>query len=199
MNKMEVFQYAAALYRNVGYYTIRISPASQNMTTIVTEFGEFRYNCLPMGMCASGYIFQAKVDKLIFDIKGFKTCIDNIIILGKDLFKNHMEQLSIIFGRLHAAGLKVNYPKCSLGLKYIPYLGYVITRGGIKPYPNKVQGIMYLRRTATTAESQALIGMVQYYIVWSRQSHVLAPLIEAAISPKGRKVLCNYDLEIYLK
>ena len=45
------------------------------MTTIVTEFGKFRYNRLPIGMCASGDIFQAKVDDLLSDIEGFKACI----------------------------------------------------------------------------------------------------------------------------
>ena len=39
------------------------------MSAIVTEFGNFRYNRLPMGLCASGDIFQAKVDELLSDIK----------------------------------------------------------------------------------------------------------------------------------
>ena len=56
----------------MGYYTIRLCPASQDMTDIVTEFGKFRYNRLPMGMCASGDIFQANVDKLPGDIEGVK-------------------------------------------------------------------------------------------------------------------------------
>ena len=112
----------------MGYYTIKISLASQDMTTIVTEFGKFRYNRLPMGMCSSGDIFQSKVDKLISDIEGVKTYIDDILVLSKDCFRNHIEQLRIIFGRLHAAGLKFNAPKCSFWLKEIPYLGYVITR-----------------------------------------------------------------------
>ena len=70
-----------------------------------------------MGMCASEEIFQAKVDKLISDIKGVKTYIDDIIVLSKDSVENHIEQLIIIFGRLCAAGLKFNAPKCSLVLK----------------------------------------------------------------------------------
>ena len=76
------------LYLNMGYHTIRLSPAGQDMTTIVTEFGKFRYNCLPMGMCASRYIFQAKVDKLLSDTEGVKTCIDDILVLGNDIFEN---------------------------------------------------------------------------------------------------------------
>ena len=87
------------------------------MTTIVTEFGKFRYNCLPMGMCASGDIFKAKVDKLLRDIKGVKTNIDDILVLSKDSFENHIERLRIISGRLRTAGLKLNAPKCSFGLK----------------------------------------------------------------------------------
>ena len=43
-----------------------------------------------MGMCASGDIFQDKVDKLLGEIKGLKTYIDDIIILSKDIFEKHI-------------------------------------------------------------------------------------------------------------
>ena len=36
MQNMEVFQYATALDINMGYYTIKLLAASQNMTRIVT-------------------------------------------------------------------------------------------------------------------------------------------------------------------
>ena len=45
---------------------------------------------------------------------------------------------------LRTVGLKFNAPKCSFELKEIIYLDYVITKEGIKPNPNKFQGIMYL-------------------------------------------------------
>ena len=110
MQKLKVFQYATTLDLNMGYYTIRLSPASQDMITIVTAFWQLRYNRLPMGMCASGDIFQAKVDNIIGDIERSKTHIDDILVLSKDRFENHIDQLIIIFGRLHASGLKVNAP-----------------------------------------------------------------------------------------
>ena len=70
----------------MGYYTIRLSPASQDTMTIVTEFGKFIYNRLPMGMCASGDILQARVDELLVDIEGVNTYINDILVLGKDIF-----------------------------------------------------------------------------------------------------------------
>ena len=84
IQQLEGFQYTTALDLNMGYYSIRLSPDSQDMTPFVTKFGKFRYNCLPMGMCASGYIFKAKLDKLLSDIKSVKTYIDDILVLSKD-------------------------------------------------------------------------------------------------------------------
>ena len=59
---------------------------------------------------------------------------------------------------------------------------------------------MDIGRPATATEARSLIGMVQYYRdMWPRRSHILAPLTEAAIGPKGRKKLRNDALEIPFK
>ena len=78
MQQQEGLQYATELYINMGYYTIRLSTASQDTMTIVTEFSKFRCNHLPIFMCVSGEKFQAKVDELLGSIKGIKMYIDNI-------------------------------------------------------------------------------------------------------------------------
>ena len=92
--------------------------------------------------------------------------------------------------------IKVNDPNCVFGLKYIPYLVYVITMEGIKPDPNKVKGIVDIGQPAFTTEERALIGMFHYYRdMWTSQSHILAPLKEAANVPKGRKIFWNDALD----
>ena len=108
IQQLEVLHYATELDLNTGYYIISILPSSQDMTTIVTGFGKFRYNRLPMGIWDSGDIFQAKLDKLLSDIEGVKMCINDILVLSKDSFENHIDQTIIIFGRVRAAGLKVD-------------------------------------------------------------------------------------------
>ena len=119
INHMEGFQYETTLYFNMVYYTISISPSSQDMTAIVVEFGKFSYNRLPMCMCAKGDILLVNLDQPLGDIEGVKIYIDDILALRKYCFRNHIEKLIMIFGRLRAAGLKVNAPKCIIGLKEI--------------------------------------------------------------------------------
>ena len=108
-----------------------------------------------------GRYIPAKLDELLGDIKFAKTYIQNIIILIKDCFTNHIEQLGIIFGGLRTAGLKDNALKYNFGLKETPYLGYVITREDIKPNQKKVQRIMDLGRPTATTEARLIIVMVQ--------------------------------------
>ena len=60
------------------------------MTAIVTKFGKFRYNHLPMAMCASGDKNQGKVDKLLGDLTGIKIYIDDTILLIKESFYKHI-------------------------------------------------------------------------------------------------------------
>ena len=109
---------------------------------VVTEFGKFKCNHLPMGMWGSGYILKDRVDNLIGNSKVFNTYINYILSSSKGIFYNKIGQLWLIFYRLCAAEMKFNVPKWSFGLKEINYLGYVIHNEGIKSDMNKLKGIM---------------------------------------------------------
>ncbi len=59
----------------------------------------------------------------------------------------------------------------------IDYLGYILTRGGIKPQQKKVQAILALNPPNNVKELRHLLGMVQYYRdMWAKCSEMLAPL-----------------------
>ena len=83
IHQLEGFQCVNTLYINMGYFNKRLFPAGQYMPIIATEFGKFMYNRLPMRMCASVDIFQAKVEKLHGDIGGIKTYTNYILSLRK--------------------------------------------------------------------------------------------------------------------
>ena len=81
-----------------------------------------------MGLCTSVDIFQYKIDNLLGDTKSFSTYINNILVLGKGVFNQHIEHTRIVFSGMRATGLKFNDPKCRFYFKYITYLGYIIKR-----------------------------------------------------------------------
>ena len=77
---------------------------------------------------------------------------------------------------LQDAGLKINANKSNFCTLEMVYLGYLLTRDGIKPQPNKVQAKLALAPPRYVKELCRFLGMVQYYRdLWARHSHMLAP------------------------
>ena len=74
-------------------------------------------------------------------------------------------------------GLKVNAAKSFFCTHEIKYLGYILTREGIKPQPKKVQVILAVNPPHNVKELRHFLGMVQYYRdMWAKRSEMLAQL-----------------------
>ncbi len=71
--------------------------------------------------------------------------------------------MEIVLTRLCDAGLKVKAAKSLFCAYEIEYLGYILTREGIKPQPKKVQVILALNPPNNVKELRHFLGMVQYY------------------------------------
>jgi hypothetical protein len=87
--------------------------------------------------------------------------------------------METVLTRLHDTGLKVNAAKSSFCAHEIEYLGYILTREGIKSQSKKVQAILVLNLPNNVKELRHFLGMVQYYRdMWARRSEMLAPLTD---------------------
>jgi hypothetical protein len=87
--------------------------------------------------------------------------------------------METVLTRLHDAGLKVNAAKSTFCAHEIVYLGYILSREGIKPQPMKVQVILMLNLPNNVEELRHFLGMIQYYWdMWARCSEMLAPLTD---------------------
>ena len=130
---LEGFKYATSLDLNMGYYYLELSAKSKELCTIVLPFGKYEYQRTPMGLCNSPDIFQEKMNELFDGLDFVRAYIDDLLILTKGSFDDHLEQLEIVLQRLRDAGLKVNAKKSFFARGELEYLGYWITREGIQP------------------------------------------------------------------
>ena len=177
--KMEGFQYATSLDLNMGYYHIELTPNSSRLCTIVLPWGKYEYVRLPMGLCNSPDIFQEKMSDLMIGLEFVRVYIDDLLVVTKDTWEDHLQKVSKVFDRLSEVGLKVNIKKSFFGQGQVEYLGYQITRDGIKPLPKKVEAILRLTPPKTKKQLRRFIGMVNFYRdMWKHRSDTLAPLCE---------------------
>ena len=83
-------------------------------------------------------------------------------------------------------GLQIN-PKKTAWLKgEVDYLGFTITREGIKPQMSKIQGILDMEAPTSVTQIRSFVGMVNFYkTMWPKRSTTLAPLTD--LTGKGQK------------
>ena len=151
------------------YYTIRLDPDAQKICTIVTPWGKYQYLHLPMGIAGSPDIFQEKMSELMESLEYVRTYLDDLLVITNDSFNDHLRKLEIVLKRLRSANLKVNVEKSNFCTSSIEYLGYLITRDGIKPTPKKVQAILDLEPPKTRKDLCRVLGIIQHYRdLWAR-------------------------------
>ena len=65
--------------------------------------------------------------------------LDDLLVISKNIFEDNLEKLEVVLKQLQRAGLKVNAAKSTFGVHECEYLGYVLTREGIKPQTTKIE------------------------------------------------------------
>jgi hypothetical protein len=130
-----------------------------------------------MGIAGSLDIFRSKMSKLMEDLEYVQAYLDDLFCISKSSLEDHLEKLEEVLRRLCNVGLKVNTENLTFCALEKEYLGYVLTRDGIKPQSKKVQAIVAIQPPTNVKELRHFLGMVQYYCdLWARQSKMLAPL-----------------------
>ena len=97
------------------------------------------------------------------DLMYVRTNLDDLLIITSGSLSDHLAKLAPALGRLRDAGLKVNATKLFFCTEETEYLGYVLTRDGIKPQPKKVQVILALNPPDSVKELRTFLGIFQYY------------------------------------
>ncbi len=163
LQELEGFTYATALDLNMGYYTIRLDPMASKMCTIMFLSGKYSYLRLPMGFAGSADIFQAEMGNLIASLEYVRAYIDDLLVITKGSLGDYLDKLEAVFIRLQDAELKVNAAKSFFCTAEMEYLGYILTRGGVKPQKKKIQAFLALNPPNNVKELRQFLGMVQYY------------------------------------
>ncbi|CAK1598289.1 unnamed protein product [Parnassius mnemosyne] len=149
---------------------------SKNLTVINTHRGLFTYNRLVYGLSSSPGIFQRIMSNLFHDIEKVEVFLDDLII-GSSNEREHLQILETVLSRLHKNGMKLRKDKCLFMVDEVKYLGYIISKDGIKVDPDKVAAIVKIPRPKDVSDLRSFLGLVNFYAKFIKNlSTTLAPL-----------------------
>ena len=83
MFRLEGFRYGTTLDLNMGYYHIELSAKSKQLCKIVTKWGKYEYQQLPMDLCNIPDIFQEKMSELFVGLDTVRVYINELLHVTK--------------------------------------------------------------------------------------------------------------------
>lgn len=159
-----------------AYNQFNLSESSQELTTINTSKGLFKYTRLVYGLANAPAIFQRAMESLLVGIDGVSIFLDDVCITGPTA-EIHLVRLREVLSRLKEAGLKLQKDKCTFFQDSVTYLGYVIDKNGLRTCPRKVEAIAKAPRPTSVLEVKRFLGVVNYYRNFiPKASAILCPL-----------------------
>ena len=113
-----------------------------------------------MGLTGSPNAFQSLIEKVLVGLtwKFTSPYLDDCIIFPRTI-EEHIEHLREVFRRFKDANLKINPTKCECFWRKIPFLGHIVSRGGIQADPEKTSTVNRYLVPKNATEVKSFLGV----------------------------------------
>jgi len=145
-----------------AYLQLELEEDSQELVTINTHNGLYKYKRLPFGVALAPAIFQRIMEATLQSLPMVCVYLDDILVLDKTQ-QEHLTNLNEVLTRLEAAGLCLKKEKCTFCQPQVAYLGHIISVDGLKPSPNKLRAVSELLSPSKVSGLKTFLGLVNYY------------------------------------
>ncbi|WVZ64465.1 hypothetical protein U9M48_013974 [Paspalum notatum var. saurae] len=126
-----------------GYHQMKIRPSDIPKTAFITRFGLYEYTVMSFGLTNAPAYFMNLMNKVFMEYldKFVVVFIDDILIYSKTE-EEHEEHLRLVLQKLRDHKLYAKLSKCEFWLDQVPFLGHIVSKGGIMVDPSKISKIL---------------------------------------------------------
>ncbi|BHF68166.1 hypothetical protein SprV_0301119700 [Sparganum proliferum] len=151
-----------------------VNEKSQELLTINTHKGLFRYTRLNYGVKTAPSVFQQIMDTMLTNVPGTIAYLDDILVVSSSE-EELTQRLGQVVDNLIDYGPKINMEKSEFLRKEIHYLGFIVNENGRAPDPERVKAFQNMKMPKNTKELQSFMGLVSYYGPFITELHTLKP------------------------
>jgi hypothetical protein len=147
-----------------GYHQIKIHPEDVPKTAFSTRYGLYEYLVMSFGLTNASAHFMYLMNSVFMpELDKFVVIFINDILIYSKSEELHAHHLWVILQWLHDHQLYAKFSKCAFWLKEVPFLGHVISAGGIAVDPSKVQEVLDWKSHKSVTQIRSFIGLAGYY------------------------------------
>ena len=176
-----------------AYHLVRIAEGDEWKTAFRTRYGSFEWLVMPFGLTNAPAAFQRFMNDIFSDLLDVNVTvyIDDILIYSDDPTE-HKKHVREVLRRLRKHGLYARPDKCHFGVDSIEYLGFILSKEGLKMDQSKIQTIKDWPEPRKVKDVQSFLGFANFYRRFiSEYSDIVVPLTR--LTRKGTQWNFNDD------
>src|SRR6202021_2366523 len=147
-----------------AYHLVHIAEGDEWKTAFRTRYGSFEWLVMPFGLTNAPAAFQRFMNDIFSDLLDVNVTVylDDILIYSADPAE-HKQHVREVLRRLRKHGLFARPDKCHFSVDSVAYLGFILSREGLKMDPSKVQTIMDWPEPRKVKDIQSFLGFANFY------------------------------------
>ncbi|XP_048135655.1 uncharacterized protein LOC125315249 [Rhodamnia argentea] len=177
-----------------GYHQIRMRHGDEWKTAFKTRDGPYEWMVMPFGLSNAPSTFMRPMNQVFRPFIGQFVVIyfDDILVYSASI-EQHLQHLRKVFEVLREQKLYTNTKKCHFLADEVTFLGYIISKEGIRMDPVKIEAITTWETPKNIHEVRSFHGLASFYRRFIRDfSTIIAPLTDC---PKGSRFVWTKEAD----
>ena len=170
-----------------GYWEIGLSEESKPLSAFICHAGLYEFERLPFGLKSAGATFSRMIESVFRGMSWKKLFLylDDIIV-ASHTFEDHLRDVKEVLERLRNANLTLKPSKCFIARKEVKYLGFIVSKDGIRVDPGKCAAVQEFPIPKNVKQTRSFLGLANYYRKFIKGfAHIVKPMTE--LTRKDRK------------
>lgn len=158
-------QYFSKLYLKDRFFHIEMASESVKYTAFIIPLGHFEYLKMPFGLKIGLSRFQRFIYEIFYKLieSGVISVYLNVILVVTETLEQQFIILQKVFRLLVRNKIDLKLDKYEFLATQIEYLGYLISKEGIRPTKNSILVIEHFPIPQSVREVQSFIGLSSYF------------------------------------
>lgn len=144
-----------------AFYHVMLHPDSRYLTSFMTAKGPRQFTRLPFGINCAPELFQSIMEDILRECSHKIVFMDDTLLWGATK-EELQERTRFALQKLKENNLTINLKKCEFDKEEIDFLGFTITKDGIRPTQSKIDAIQNFRRPKERKEVKSFLGLVTF-------------------------------------
>ena len=142
------------------YYQFEIEENVRKLYAFRTPWGTYRYKRMVMGTSPESSEIQKKIRETVQNCRNIVHIKDDIIVHG--VGQQHDQCLTEVLRTLQDKGITLRPDKCHLGQPQVKWFGYIFSKDGMSPDPEKCSIIKNWPAPKSSSEVKSFLQTVQF-------------------------------------